>query len=404
MGGSVTLSLTPEVLATKTIDQLVSFFGDGKLRDNSECSDQLRTFLKDQSSTKLDEFATYCLENKFDKSGQVLQDVINEIGRRLGYQVESGRYSGTTKDIGFDGLWSDGQNWLVIEVKTTDTYRISLETPAGYSRKLQAERNLPPARLFTLIVVGRQDTGDLEAQVRGSRYAWNVRLVSVDALVKLMYVKEELDDDQLHAKIKQVLLPIEYTRVDEIIDLVFETQQETDQKAQSLQEIDEVPGAKSKPADGRKFIPQFTAKEELEGKRSAIIKRFFTDRGSNVEAVTRSAFEDAATGLRAVCMISKRYKSRPSLPYWYALHPHSLEFLRGGKNGYVILGCVDQDVAYALPLAFVETHLDGLNKTELEDRHYWHIKLQNSGDQVALNLPKAGQNIDLTPYAFAISG
>jgi hypothetical protein len=38
-----------------------------------------------------------------------------------------------------------------------------------------------------LIVVGREDTGDLEAQIRGSRHAWDVRLISVDALLRLMF-------------------------------------------------------------------------------------------------------------------------------------------------------------------------------------------------------------------------
>jgi hypothetical protein len=353
--------LSSEVIATKTIDQLVAFFGDGKLCDGSDCSAQLRAFLKDQTSTKLAQFAQHCLETKFERSGQVLQDVVNEIGCRLGYSVESGRYAGTTRDIGFDGLWNDGKNWLVIEVKTTDAYRISLETPAGYSKKLQVERDLSPTNLFTLIVVGRQDTGDLEAQVRGSRYAWNVRLVSVDALIKLMYVKEELDDEGLHGKIKQVLLPNEYTRVDEIVDLVFETQQETDQKAQSIEEFDE-PAGVGPTEPQTKFIPQFTPKQELEAKRDAIVRSFFNSKNSRPETVTRTSFEDASRGLRATCTISKRYK-REGQPYWYALHPRNIEFLKGAPQGFLILGCMDLDVAYVLPLNLVLGMLNDLNMT-----------------------------------------
>jgi hypothetical protein len=403
MKASATLNLSSEVIATKTIDQLVSFFGDGKLRDGSECSVQLRAFLKDQTSTKLAQFAQHCLESKFDRSGQVLQDVVNEIGCRLGYSVESGRYAGTTRDIGFDGLWDDGKNWLVIEVKTTDAYRINLETPAGYSKKLQVERDLSPTNLFTLIVVGRQDTGDLEAQVRGSRYAWNVRLVSVDALIKLMYVKEELDDEGLHAKIKQVLLPIEYTRVDEIVDLVFETQQETDQKAQSIEEFDESAGVDSaEPQTGRRFIPQFTPKQELEAKRDAIVRSFFNSKNARPEAVTRTSFEDGSRGLRATCTISKRYK-REGQPYWYALHPRNIEFLKGAPQGFLILGCMDLDVAYALPLNFVLAMLGDLNKTEREEFHYWHISLQLDGGRLLINLSKVGKTIDLASYSFPIS-
>ena len=36
----------------------------------------------------------------------------------------------------------------------------------------------------------------------------------------------------------------------------------------------------------------------------------------------------------------------------------------------------------------------------LEDRFYWHVKLQQTATKLALNLPKVGDNIDIAPYAF----
>src|SRR5207253_1833076 len=107
----------------------------------------------------------------FTKSGMVLQDLVNELGRRLDYSVRNGRYQGTTKEIGYDGIWvSPEKHAIVAEVKTTDAYRISLETIASYRNRLLVDREITnPCSM--LIVVGRQDTGDLEAQVRGSRHA-----------------------------------------------------------------------------------------------------------------------------------------------------------------------------------------------------------------------------------------
>jgi len=70
-----------------------------------------------------------------------------------------------------------------------------------------------------LIVVGREDTGDLEAQIRGSRYAWDVRFISVDALLRLMFLKEEVDDPATIQRIGNVLIPREFTRLDEISEL-----------------------------------------------------------------------------------------------------------------------------------------------------------------------------------------
>jgi len=116
----------------------------------------------------------------------VLQDLVNELGRRLDYKVTNGRYQGTSTQIGFDGIWTSPEgHTIVAEVKTTDTYRIALDSIAGYRQKLLAAKTFSEPSSI-LILVGRQDTGELEAQIRGSRHAWDIRLISVDALLKLV--------------------------------------------------------------------------------------------------------------------------------------------------------------------------------------------------------------------------
>jgi hypothetical protein len=175
---------SPETLESFTVEQIVSFSGDGKLRDGSDCSREFRKYISRISSEKIESYITYCLAEKFEKSGQVLQDLVNEIGRRLDYEVENGLYSGRQNEIGNDGLWRSPEgSHLIVEVKTTDAYRISLDTIAGYRQAHISNRSINE-RSSILIVVGRQDTGELEAQVRGSRHAWDVRLISAEALVK----------------------------------------------------------------------------------------------------------------------------------------------------------------------------------------------------------------------------
>ena len=118
----------PDLVGGYAIPQIVAICGDGNLRDGSDCSEQLREYLRDQSPEKLAQYAHFCLDGTFPKSGFVLQDVVNEIGRRLGYEVKDGRYQGVSNQAGYDGLWFDGTNSIVIEVKTTDAYRINLDT------------------------------------------------------------------------------------------------------------------------------------------------------------------------------------------------------------------------------------------------------------------------------------
>ena len=83
-----------------TIQQIVAICGDGNLRDNSDCSKHLREFLTAQSPERLADYVRFCLDESFKSSGFVLQDIINEVGRRLGYKVENGRYQGVPNQAG----------------------------------------------------------------------------------------------------------------------------------------------------------------------------------------------------------------------------------------------------------------------------------------------------------------
>jgi hypothetical protein len=94
-----------------------------------------------------------------------------------------------------------------VEVKTTDAYRIDLDTIANYRRALVRQGTLQEDTSSILIIVGRQDTGDLEAQIRGSRHAWDVRLISTDALRRLVSIKEEIEDPQTVRQISDLLIP-----------------------------------------------------------------------------------------------------------------------------------------------------------------------------------------------------
>jgi hypothetical protein len=221
---------SPDQLEDKLIHQLIAFAGNGKLLDDGPCSTEFRSFLATVPSEKLQKYAEQCLTEAFTDSGLALQDVVNEVGVRLGAVATPGRYRGTKKHTGFDGLWSfpSGQK-IVIEVKTTDAYRIDLNVVAEYRRKLIADNLASEDSSSILLVVGRQDTGDLEAQIRGSRHAWDVRIISVDALIRLMRIMEEVDDPAIVQRIHNILIPREFTRLDEIADVLFSTTEEVKQ-------------------------------------------------------------------------------------------------------------------------------------------------------------------------------
>ena len=213
-----------ETFDSKTLSQILAFAGDGKLKDNNVTSIEFRELLDQVPSGLLKQFADNCLTEKFDDGGFALQDVINQIGTRLGFAVESGLYRGKQNDIGFDGIWTSNEGHSIVpEVKTTDAYRINLDTIAVYRRKLIDQSRIDKINSSILIVVGRQDTGVLEAQIRGSQHAWDIRLLSTDSLLKLLSLKETLNDTKTIQQINELLKPKEYTRIDKLIELIFLT-------------------------------------------------------------------------------------------------------------------------------------------------------------------------------------
>lgn len=388
----------PETISKLTIEQVVSNAGAGKMLDDSECQAELWAFLMQVSVDDLERYSNHCLESSFTNSGKVLQDVVNELGRRLEYEVENGRYQGTKNAIGFDGLWRDpGGHSVIVEVKTTDTYRLSLDTVVGYRDRLREKGKIKGSSI--LIVVGRTDTGELEAQVRGSRHAWDIRLISIDSLFSLVRVKENADSSTTVVKIRKLLTPVEYTRLDELVDVVFTAAQDIESAASAEgAEID--PDFADDP-NKAKGVWQFTPEEIVQAKRDAIVKAVSNQLSSSLIKKSRASYWNSSHEKRLVCTVSKRYLGQGSYKYWYAYHSNWDEFLSGGMEGYFALGCVDLDMFFMLPLSVIREHIDDFNTTKNKNKlgHYCHIHiLEPLPGSYELNLPKADANLPLNSY------
>ena len=59
-----------------------------------------------------------------------------------------------------------------------------------------------------------QRAGLEDHETRGSKYAWSVRIISVDALVRLLTLKEEIEDPKIIQQISAILIPREFTKLD----------------------------------------------------------------------------------------------------------------------------------------------------------------------------------------------
>ena len=143
----------PTAVAEFTIEQIVATAGDGILRNGSICSEELLLYLAQIQSSKLATYVSQCLSKKLEKGGMILQDLINELGRRLDYNVKNGLYQGIVNAIGYDGIWLSPEGGaIIVEVKTTDAYRISLDTIANYRERLISARAISGTPSILIVV------------------------------------------------------------------------------------------------------------------------------------------------------------------------------------------------------------------------------------------------------------
>ena len=390
-----------ETILQMGIKQVVANAGDGNILDNSIASEELRSFLSIISTKHLSRYIDTCLETNFDCSGFVLQDIINELGKRLGYQVQHGLYRGKKNAVGFDGVWKISNNRdIVIEAKTTDYYTISLDKIFKYKKRLVLSGDIA-SDAMVLFVVGRDDSNSLEAQIRGSRYAWDARLISVESLLQLVMIKEKTQDALTLEKIRALIEPIEYTRLDRLVDVVFlsiedaeksiEEESHTSTASESVQE-----GSSSNTIEKHKQV--FTDSESLEEKRDVIAEKIGKRQATVFKKQRRAQFESANGAERLCITLSKRYENVGQQKYWYSYHPPMEKYLLESEEGSLVLGMMDREEAYIIPVRDMETIKHALSTTTKDNRHYWHLTLYETDGELYLALPKKNERLSLRTY------
>lgn len=371
----------------KHIQQLLAFSGEGKLNDNSVCSIELRKLLSIIPSDFLKKYSEQCLTKSFPDSGFVLQDIVNQVGVRLGAEVSHGLYQGTKTSIGYDGIWQFGDHFIVIEVKTTDAYRINLDKLAKYRKAVLEEKQIKEDHSSILLIVGRQDTGDLEAQIRGSRHAWDTRIISVESLIRLMFIKEQIEDPAIMQKIRSVLIPREFTRLDAIVELLFSTAEEiktvtADKEFSDSTELEKDGGTKTK---SLALHEQCIARLEKQFKQP-LIKQ------------SRSRYATADNSIIVSCAVSREYDSDKKPGYWFAFHSYHADYLKNANNSFAVFGCGNSGILVIIPYKELEPILPTLWKTERKAGFYYHVSIQKEGDKMLIKRVKGHPKIDITKY------
>ena len=391
-------------LRGKTLSQIITFAGNGKLTDGNETSRELRELLGHIQLPEIRRFAEECLgssASEFSEGGRALQDIVNQIGKRLGFKAEDGRYRGSQSAPAYDGLWElpDGRA-IVVEVKTEAGFGVKLNRIANYRRRLIGDRSgLSDESVSVLLVVGRGDTDDLEAQIRGSRHAWDMRLISVDALLQIAEIKERVEAPTFQ-RFHEILVPKEFTRLDEIAALVLSTASdsaaESDEADQA--ELEEDAGNASAAqaelnGDRKKPMPFHLA--TVARAEDALKARDAIPQGLITRSRTTFSTPDNSGGI--VCLVSKNYH-RAGDRFWFSLREHQRAFLDSLSGAWVVLGCGTEDVVFLIPWPDLSARLDSLLTNYRDGVKQWHLHIHDVDGRLMMR-PKAGHaDISLSDY------
>jgi len=199
------------------------------------------------------------------------------------------------------------------------------------------------------------------------------------------------------------LVPVEYTRIDELVGVVFAATKDVEEFSEDIVSEDVVLEDVKESKDSQHYNEK-TSSEIITEIREKIIAAVSTSTGSTLIKKTRAMFWSSDHKVRVACTLSKLYESQGAMKYWYAYHPSWDAFLSGGDTAHLALGCVDLNEAFLLPLNIIQAALPNLHVTQkTDDKKYWHIKIiEQTKGSFFLQVPAPGKNILLTGYMLPI--
>jgi hypothetical protein len=106
-----------------TLDHIADLAGDWT--DDSRASEQFREIIENEQTTtdEIEAFLHEAIDGSEQHHNRALQDLVNNIGRRLGFRVDHGIYQGRSGEIGYDGHWvSDATETETQLARTLDSY------------------------------------------------------------------------------------------------------------------------------------------------------------------------------------------------------------------------------------------------------------------------------------------
>lgn len=206
-------------MAKLTLDWLLDL--SGELKDGSNSAERFRQSIVSDNLTVDD--LHLLIQEALDRSGilygRALQDLVNALGERLGFNVEFGPCQGRPSTLGADGIWRSPsqQVIIVVETKTTETYQINPETLINYMDQVSEDNGLSEEAVYGLYVIGKYK-GVFEQTVKGSGYQSRIRLTTCEDLVRLAEIRRR--NALSHEQVLSLMTPFGNINIGALLDII----------------------------------------------------------------------------------------------------------------------------------------------------------------------------------------
>jgi hypothetical protein len=179
-----------------------------------------------------------------------------------------------------------------------------------------------------------------------------------------------------------LLIPREFTKLDEIVEIVFFTAGDIIEEEPGENDSDDKDTPKLKPvAFHQKCVDRIEKHLDV-----TLVKQ------------TKTQYLSSDESIALICAISKEHDKGGKKGYWFAFHPHQKDILQKSEKGYVAFGCGSEELLFLIPAEDLIQWTDRFNTTQKNDRYYWHIYILYDGNQAMLICKAGYDSIDLKKY------
>lgn len=215
----------------ESMEQVLRLLGD-RLEDDAPETSRFREYLdtgeRERDLEVYGGWLAECLEKGRGVGSaffRAFQDILVTLGRRLGFSVTYGRYSGRRgQGPAYDGLWeSPSGEVFLLEAKASAWPLASVEQLGSYMDAIATEREVSREQVYGLYMIGHGELRPVIEQIRGSVYSPRMRVITTQDLIGLLELEEELEQRVGSSAVEMtraILLPLESIDLGNIVRLV----------------------------------------------------------------------------------------------------------------------------------------------------------------------------------------